>query len=269
MRGERMRASELVVIGSPAHLIVRSPVHLRTECAIMSHGFLPRTDAALLNWARNFSKRLLAEHESLGISLEQAEAFEQFTVDFAAKLQLCFPEIRNKVATSGKNVARGLLKANAKLLSLIIQGQANINDVQKIQLGLNVRKAPTARAAPSSPPLVLLSPGQGQNTVTVRLSQSGDDTGLRGRPRSAIGAMVFTFVGDEPPTGLSGWRFHALASSTSIDITFDAALAPGTKVWVTASWIGSRKQTGPLASAVSTHLLGGGVGAATTLRLAA
>jgi hypothetical protein len=236
----------------------------------MSHGFLPRTDALLLNWAKNFSQKILTHYASLGISLEQAQAFEQLRDDFAASLLLCVPQIRNRVATSGKNEVRALLKANAKLLSLIIQGQANVGGQQKIELGLNVRKAPTAREAPSSAPAIRLSPGLGQNTVSVHLKQSGDDTGLRGRPRSAIGAMVFTFVGDdEPPTDLSGWRFHALASSTSIDIAFDAQLAPGTKVWVTASWIGSRKQTGPLASAISTHLLGGGVSNATALRMAA
>ncbi|MBC8106837.1 MAG: hypothetical protein H7Z14_09635 [Anaerolineae bacterium] len=128
-------------------------------------------------------------------------------------------------------------------------------------------KAPTAKAAPGSAPVLSVSPAPGQNAATVRLAQA--EAARRGRPQTALGAMIFTFVGDEPPTDASGWRFHTLASSTSIDITFDAQLAPGTKVWITANWFGTRKQTGPMAAAISTHLIGGGVAAAIALRMAA
>ena len=58
---------------------------------------------------------------------------------------------------------------------------------------------------------------------------------------------------------------NARASSTSIEITFDAALPPGTKVWLTANWIGTR----PMAAPVSIHLAGGGVAGANGMRVAA
>ena len=76
-------------------------------------------------------------------------------------------------------------------------------------------------------------------------------------------------VARQQPADARGWDFHALASSTSIEITFDAALPPGTKVWLTANWIGTRKQTGPMAAPVSIHLAGGGVASTNGMRMAA
>ncbi|CAN5355425.1 hypothetical protein BH09PLA1_BH09PLA1_10320 [soil metagenome] len=232
----------------------------------MSHGFLPRTDAGLIAWSRNLLAKIQDSFEQLGLSLPQVEAYQQLHESFAAKLQLCAPQIRNKVSVAQKNASRAALKADAVRLKNIINGQTNVSDAQKTELGLNVRKSPTAKAAPDSAPLLSVSPAQGQNTVRVQLAQA--EAARRGRPQSALGAMSVTFIGDEAPSDVSAWRFHALASSTSIDITFDASLAPGTKVWVTANWFGTRKQTGPMAAPIYTHLFGGGV-AMSAMKLAA
>ncbi|MBC8106836.1 MAG: hypothetical protein H7Z14_09630 [Anaerolineae bacterium] len=94
----------------------------------MSHGFLPRTDAALLAWSRNFLAKIQDSFEQLGLSLPQVEAYQQLHESFAANLQLCAPQIRNKVSVAEKNASRAALKADAVRLKNIINGQTNVSD---------------------------------------------------------------------------------------------------------------------------------------------
>jgi hypothetical protein len=234
----------------------------------VSHGFLPRTDGALLAWSLSFSQKISQSPELFGLTPQQSQAYEQLHLAFAQALELCAPSIRNKVAVVRKNDARSALRTNAKLLSLLIHGQPDVTDAQKISLGLNVRKAPTATPPPASAPGLDVVAVR-FNTVTVRLYQAGTDTGLRGRPRGTSGAMIFRFTGEEPPTDAGDWRFHALCSATITDITFDPDTVPGSRVWFSACWFNSRKQIGPMSAPIGTTLQGGGVELASAMRRAA
>ena len=93
----------------------------------------------------------------------------------------------------------------------------------------------------------------------MRLEQAGSDTGTRGKPHGVSGAMVFSSVGEEPPTSVGDWRFETLVSKSKFDLQFPATLPPGTRIWLTAMWLSHRKQTGQPSAPVGTNLQGGGV----------
>jgi hypothetical protein len=46
--------------------------------------------------------------------------------------------------------------------------------------------------------------------------------------------MLYTFVGDAPPTGPDGWRVEAPILRGTAVINFPESCAPGTKVWFAA-----------------------------------
>jgi hypothetical protein len=60
---------------------------------------------------------------------------------------------------------------------------------------------------------------------------------------AATGALVYTFVGEQPPGGIEGWTWRGPITRDSAVIPFDGAAA-GTKVWFAAQWFNS-KGVGP------------------------
>jgi hypothetical protein len=233
----------------------------------MSHGFLPRTDPALLAWARHFIAVAGPEPESFGLSELQLVEFSAATESFADGLRLCSPNIRNKVAVATKNAQRESLKILARSLNNFVQGDRNVSDAQKVRLGLSVRGARATTPAPASAPALMIRSVR-QHIVSVSLQQAGTDTGLRGRPRNVSGALVFSAAGEHAPTSLGEWKFETLVSKAKFDVTFPATLPPGTRIWLTAMWFSHRKETGPACAPVGTNLQGGGV-EVSALRLAA
>jgi hypothetical protein len=208
----------------------------------------------LLGWSLNLSTKLSADPAAYGLSAEQAAEFAAVHQAFADAMAAVDPAIRSKVSVARKNDARDVLKAQARLLVSIIQGQASVTDSQKIELGLTVRRAPRAIPAPLDPPGVLVTYVVGQ---TVHLRLYDFVTARRGKPPGVRDATIFSFVGDEPPASLSEWTLQCNCTRTQIDIHFPSTLPPGTKVWFCAYWLNPRSQRGPVSKPVGTHIQGG------------
>jgi hypothetical protein len=195
----------------------------------------------------------------LGLTAAQATAYAALHSSFETAMAAIAPGERTKSLVAAKNAARSALKSSASLLAKIIQGQ-NVSDAQKIELGLNVRSAPTPIPPPADAPGITVLATVG-NTVKIRLFDAVDSAN-RGRPKGTDGASVFSFVGAAAPTEESDWRFEGVASRTKLDVTFPEATAPGAKVWFTAFWFNERKQRGPAATPVGVNIPGGAAMAA-------
>src|SRR4051812_32929996 len=111
----------------------------------MSNGFLPNGDTQLLAWSANFLAGITASAVSLGLTPAMATSYGTLHANYATALGLCDPGQRCKSNVASKNVSREALKAQARLLAKIIQGQASVTDAQKLDLGLNVRATPAPR----------------------------------------------------------------------------------------------------------------------------
>ncbi|MFT3788754.1 MAG: hypothetical protein QM770_21725 [Tepidisphaeraceae bacterium] len=222
----------------------------------MRYGYLPTTDRRLLQWAGHFNELIQIDPARYGLSPERSAAFDAIYQTFASALAACEPAIRSRSATSVKNTARANLKANVGTLVSLIRGAAGVSDAQKIALGIGVRARPTRIDAPDRAPLLTVRSVRA-TTATVVLTDP--TSSRRGKPDGAAGATLFVYVGDEPPTNLSGWRYYGQTGRTTIDITFESSLPPGTRVWFTALWFSARKETSPLSPPIHTHLQGGGV----------
>jgi hypothetical protein len=221
----------------------------------MPKGFLPNADAALLNWSKNFTAQINADYGAYGLSLADATGYAALHASFAAAMVASAPQIRSMVSTAAKNEARALLRTRASRLSSIIKGQPSVTDEQRITLGLNVRAKPTKSPRPDAAPWLSVEWVRGW-TVRLRLSDASAG-GKRGRPPRTSGAAVFSFVGAEPPTDASQWKFERNTGSTVVEVTFPSTIAAGTTVWLSAAWFNGAKQSGPASRPVRTNLQGG------------
>lgn len=221
----------------------------------MPNGFLDVPDLKLLDWSRAFGDRINAQPAVYGISVDQAAAFAGLQEAFAAAMQGNLPTIRCTASTSIKNATRAALVAEARVLVNLINGQKTVTDAQKIELGVTVRSMPTPAPTPDQTPRLTIVSVIGW-TVRLRLNSA---TAGRSKPVGVLGATLFSFSGDAPPTDLSQWRFQGNFGRNTIERSFSPTLGPGARVWLTAQWMNTRLQSGPLGRPISTHLQGGTV----------
>jgi len=225
----------------------------------MGSSFLPDTDSGLLAWSSNFIAIANASPGPTGYGLTSTlmTAYQTANDNFAAGMAACDPNIRSKSAVAGKNTARSVLKAEARLLAKLVEGTASVTNEQKIALGLNVKAPPSPHPVPDLAPALTVASVSAW-TVKIKLKDAAS-AGKRGKPPGVSGASVFTFVGETAPTDIAAWQFEGSTGRTNVDVPFPNTLAAGTKVFISAFWFNGKKQSGPLCVPVGATLQGGSV----------
>jgi hypothetical protein len=226
----------------------------------MTRGFLPNTDSGLLAFSLHLSSAISATPGDYGLTDSQAAVYAAAHAGFAAAMAACEPSLRTMGATAAKNAARDALKIQIRLVVSTINGQPAVTDAQKVSLGLAVPRAARVIPPPGFAPALSVVSAAGW---TVKVGLLDASAGLRRRvPVDVYGASVFTFVGEQPPSDLRLWRFEGQTERARLEVEFDSANPPGTRVWLTAMWFNGRKQSGPMCPPVSANLPGGGVSVA-------
>jgi len=201
--------------------------------------FLPRRDADLLQWSSNFDQKINFSPESYGISPSVAAEYAALHANFA---QLYLAAVGASTRTpSGiveKDDARAVLAKRARQLASIVRGTPQVTDAQRLDLGLRLKRRATGPRRriqpPSHTPMLRIISVQG-STVRIQLRNTEMPTS-RTLPRDVKAAMIYSFIGEQPPPTLKGWRLCQSISRTRCEITFPPDLPPGTRVWVTAYW---------------------------------
>lgn len=225
--------------------------------------YLPTRDDALLAFANNMNAKLAVDPTLWGLTIVQLDAFNTFVTTFAAAMAtLQDPLTQSTPYVTAKNDARELLINDTngiRKLVDIIQAYPGTTNQMRSEINITIRDTvPTPVPPPTSKPVVTLK-GVDDNTVYFYMRDSLDKD-RRGRPAGVAGANIMTYVGDEPPNDFSEWTFQKLVTHTTESVTFPVTVGPLSKVWVAATWINSKGQTGPFSTAVWTNL-GGGVSA--------
>jgi hypothetical protein len=218
-----------------------------------SSSYFPTSDTGLLAWSSRFSAGINASPEAFGLSPSQAADYAAIHASFATAMAACAPAMRNKTSVVAKNTARAALKAQARLLVSIIQGQPSVTDAEKTELGLTVRnplRVPIP--APEESPTIQVEQVV-VNRFTLRLLGS-TNPGRRGKPSQVAGASIFYFAGEEAPTNLNDWAFATGTTRTRVEIVIPSSVAPGSKIWLTACWKNPRDMSGPLSHPISTYV---------------
>jgi hypothetical protein len=158
------------------------------------------------------------------------------------------------MAMTEKKEAKYHLINATKMLVNIMQAWPQMTDAKRNQLRITVRdRQPQPVPRPSTSPYLSVSATFG-NTISVKIQSSKTE---RKRPKDVMGATLFSYVGKTPPNIESAWTYQGQTTKSVEEVSFDAALPPGTQVWFTAVWYNRRAETGPAAKAITCNLPGG------------
>lgn len=226
---------------------------------------IPKKDVSLVSWGSNFDAKVSLSPGTYSLTPGQAAAFHSAYLAFAAAFNAVATAreagTRSKSLTSTKDASKAVLLRVGRELYGIVQDSSAVPAAVKLDAGVVVRKtSPSPVPPPPAAPGIAILATAG-NTVKLRLFDRADPT-RRGKPAGVDGAAVFSAVGPDAPTTESGWRYEGVTGVTRLDVTFPAAVPPGSRVWFTARWFNGRKQDGPAAGPVGTNIPGGAAMAA-------
>ena len=224
----------------------------------MAHRPLPTNSDELITWLNAFYGNLASDPGSFGTTPERVAELDATRSNFLAR----HAKSSDKATNSGEAYEATMLAKAAVLRSVRslvrqIQAWPQITDDKRRALDITVPdRSRTPAPRPSTPPALDVVYVDG-HSVTLRLRDAANVR--RSRPVGASGANVLTFVGDLAPTSLAGWTFQGNATTREFSFVAPPTAQPGSRVWITATWYGTRGETGPLAQPVYTHVGFGGV----------
>ena len=227
----------------------------------MARNFYLGKHADIVAGSANFSTLITASPTSYGLTAGQATSFGTLNTALQSAFSAAVnPPTRTPVTVEALTLAIKNMRASAVLLAKIVYATPTVNDSQLVGLGLLPRPSRAPVPPPANAPAIDVRSVSG-NTVKLRLHAAGDST-RRGKPAGVAGASIFSFVGTNPPTEETDWKFEGNASRTNIEVVFPSGTPSGSRVWFTAFWFNQRKQRGPAADPVGTNIPGGSAMAA-------
>lgn len=223
--------------------------------------YIPSRDAELLGFAQNFSTKISAAPTAYGLTLDQATAFDTLYSDFnTAYAALQNPTTKSPPYVAAKNTAKDAMingTSGIRQLAALVQAHPGITDQQLIDLRLTVRdREPSPVLPPSFAPEIDLFPPV-VRTVKFRLHNE-QTIGRRGKPDGAIGATVFSYVGELPPAldDIAAWKFEFNTGNPVGEIEFPSSVPAGATVWITATWYNRRGEQSPATPPKNVNLPG-------------
>src|SRR4051812_43826038 len=170
--------------------------------------FLPRGDAELLQWSKNFDQQIQASGEQWSLSPQQIAEYSLRHAAFAEAFRVANdPSRRTRPTISSKDEQRASLKKSARHLAAILRTLLRDDPAAKIVLRLKPGEGRRQRmGAPSEAPTLWLTSTTSQREVIVKL-RDASTSGRRGKPSDVEGATLMMFVGDRPPSDVGKWKF--------------------------------------------------------------
>lgn len=226
------------------------------ECMVMSD-YLPHDDVGLRQWASCFASKTSQDPALYGLTAAQTDAYSVAAQAFVQALRVTNdPNARTPVAITLKNAARRELVAQSRRLAMAVQSYSGTTDMMRLELGLTIRKAKRARMAgvPIDGPAVRVVAVESVFGDQVKLRIGAADRG--GRPATAKGYTLYSYIGSAAPNALSQWTFVCNGVEQRRTVKLPADVPAGATVHFVAHWLNNRMQPGPLGTAVQTRVAG-------------
>ena len=201
----------------------------------------------------NLSTKVSANPSAVGLSTLQAASLASLYQDFVSARDVTLdPLTRSPANLALKSQKKALMLAEVRTLVAIIQACPAVNNAVRVDLGLPQRDTnPTPRPAPQVSPVGRVLSMNG-HVMTYTLYHGK-------RPVNCDGATILTYVGESAPANTALWSFAFNTTRPTVEITFPATLAPGTRVFVTSFFYGSRAESGPACQPAAAWIGFGGV----------
>ena len=227
----------------------------------MPEPFYRGTQAELATGARNLVDIVTPVPAVYGLSPALLSSYTAATSSYENALSVATePATRTVVTVAEKESARRILRAASVDIARIITATATVTNAQLLALRLNPRVQPQPRPVPTEAPAVDMISVIGR-TARFRIHNNASES-KRAKAPGAIGANIYTFVGEHPPVEASEYEYQGMTTRTYADVQFPASIPSGATVWVSCCWVGSRGQLGNASAPISFALQGGAVPAA-------
>ena len=148
----------------------------------------------------------------------------------------------------------------------MLRAQPLLSSAELVELGLRPRAQRRKQVAKpaDAPSLTVLDCRCGVVELLVR---DRDNDSRKARPADTEGVLVLFNKGEKPDAG--GWTLLTVSGSTRLRLELPPGIEPGERLWLTAGWLGTRKQSGPFAAPISVHVIPGAIRSRPSLSLAA
>jgi hypothetical protein len=221
----------------------------------MGRDFFPRREADIVTWSINFDQLINIAPESYGLTAAQAADYSAAHDAFVAAYRRAnSPDTGTIAATAAKQTALKTLENQARILARIVRAMPQVDAAMRVELGLSPRngggKSPAIGAPASVPYIAVL--GVIGHTIRVRLSDS--ESAGRGKPPGVAWAVVHYFVGESAPANYSAWQVGCHTSETTAEVNIDLDHPPGAQVWLSASWLSPRAESGHGSPPIHTYI---------------
>ena len=219
--------------------------------------YLPGRLAEYVTFVTDFRDLIVAAAPDYGLTVGQAEGYA-LTCDRFLDLnrKSSSGATRTPEVITARDLARADLTDETRTLVDVIQAWPAMTDDKRRRLGITVPKRDrTPIGPPTEVPRLDVDSVDGHR-VTVRLH--GDD-GSRRKPAGVQGANLYSFVGDVPPQDVALWKAEGATSRSEVVVEFPLAVAPGSRVWLTATFVNAKFQSGLACPPVQTLVNYGGL----------
>ena len=226
----------------------------------MPKPFYNATEAELAAGAANVIAIVTPDPALYGATAAIMASYSALANDYRSLLALATaPATRTSVAVTNKNAAKRALKTASINLARIAASTGTVTNAMLLELGANPRPAPAPRAVPPTPPTINVLAVAGR-LASLRVYDAA--SGRRGLPFGAHSASLYSYVGPTPPTDPREYHFEGVTTRAKAQILFPNSVPSGATVWLSATWVSRRGQTGVGSAPVSLALQGGALPAA-------
>jgi hypothetical protein len=213
---------------------------------------VPLTDTGLLNWANTFYDVANPAPTAVGLTAAQMTSFNSLLGLYDAALSAWNNDPqRSKSKTEAKALAKNNLISLARQLYAIVSWFPAATDQQKVDLGVNIRKQPSPKPDPDAAPELKVASVYGRQ---FRIQVRNAATHKRARPFGCAGYTLYSFTGTTPPADTEGWVCEGNVTKADTLVVLPNSATPGTKVYFTANWYGTRGEVGPGCTPVMTQV---------------
>ena len=221
----------------------------------LTKDFVPKRESDLDEFVHNFDTRITASPTTVGLVAGDATAFHALVQAWDAAFAVTKNRgTRSQSAVIVKDEKKFFMVKKLRELARIVQAFPGTSNEDRSLLGLTVPSERQQQPAPAFVPKLEAMKVNG-NIVSMQLRDSQNLSRLR--PPFAKSANVFSYIGENPPATAEGWFYQGGTTRSRFDVSFDASLPMGTKVYLTAFWKNERDMSGPACAPVQVTLLGG------------
>ena len=203
----------------------------------------PGREADLITAAQTFRDVATPAPATYSLTAAQLTLLGTKLSDFQSKWDVCqVPGTKTKVAVQQKNLSKSDLVTYLRSLVRVAQNAPTTTNVMRAQLGIPLY-AETVSGIPvrAWAPELIVTKVWGRQ-ISCRIESPVSEG--RGWPPGVYGAQVYTLVAPEPTSDTTLYVPQGLVTRTRFIIEMPPETPAGSKVWITASFVNPRGQTG-------------------------